>query len=201
MADACYRFSKAGTGYDVTVKPASAPPVPIVIWIVGIYCGVTGVIAALGTFAALLDDSLAAAAIGLIFSAIFLGITYWGVNGYNRRRKEYREECTFSITPVQLRVADATLAIPDIHRFILRNHVTDQEQFSPAAGTVYRAVGLVAASQASGSAWKAKLARVSWRLDAETGGKAHMLGCGLDETTGHGLIEDVVRKIAEIRSA
>jgi len=48
--------------------------------------------------------------------------------------------------------------------------------------------------------WKTRLARVSWRVDVEAGGKASTLGLGLDQTTAHGLMEGTIRKIAEIRS-
>ena len=51
--------------------------------------------------------------------------------------------------------------------------------------------GLVSMGASAGRAWHQKRAKVSWRVDAEADGRATTLGCGLDETTAYGLLQEV----------
>jgi multisubunit Na+/H+ antiporter MnhB subunit len=201
VTQGAYTFTKVATGYDVVVTPAPAPQVPLVSRIVTIYGGafMGGGMILVGLLSVLAGGSSASGGyVALLLGAAVAALFYFIYERrWVRRQKYQRQKTAFSITPTELRVADRAVAIADIHRFIVSNPATRQEQSIAASA----GAGAAVLGEAAGAGWNAKVARVLWRVDVEAGGQASPLGSGLDQASAHGLVEDTLRKIAEIRSA
>jgi hypothetical protein len=202
MSEAAYDFSKVASGYDVVVTPASAPTTPLFVQILFIVLGGGIGVPLVGVGLLFMFVEFWIGLFLTAFGALFLYLIFYkGWWGYHKLRCEKREKNTFSITPTELRVTGLALSISNIHRFTLRNHVTNQARSAGATGTGVAVIPVsIAVGQQIFARWQARLARVSWRVDVEANGKASTLGFGLDETTAHGLMEDTVRKIAEVRA-
>lgn len=203
MSRASYRKERQGTDWAFETRPAS-PPFP---WSSAIFCFVGG----FALFVILAGMASRGGSEVLPFVALFaFAIPFIMWKGPKAAR--YRRPASFVVTPTAIRVAqnvgDAELKRAGIHRLILRNHVSDGElAYSPApTATVFAGSG-VAGMTAVASAVAAtalsdtgrqlaarhqnRLAKVSWRLDAESGGRAWTLAGGLDESTAYGLMTEV----------
>lgn len=73
----------------------------------------------------------------------------------------------------------------DIHQLTIRN------KFAGNFEVVYDADRGLSTGAAMGLAGRRALAEVAYRVEAEAGGKAHVLAAGLDETTARGVVADV----------
>jgi hypothetical protein len=111
------------------------------------------------------------------------GFSFWYGWFRDQRPKEHRNASTFRVTADSVEVGGRQIAKDDIHRFILRNGITDKElgiqQYN------------ISGAQATGLARRAQLAMISNSLTLEAGGKATYLAGGMDEVTAYGLLRDV----------
>ena len=118
------------------------------------------------------------------------------------KNSKLRNPMAFEVGRDAIISGSSTISTTQVHRLILRNHVTEQEvapQIGSQTAVIINAPGAVHAGIAqgltnmgavAGNAWHRKRARVSWRLDVEAGGRATTLGCGMDETTAYGLLQE-----------
>jgi hypothetical protein len=133
----------------------------------------------------------------ICFLSVFL-IPVWFLILWLAKRKarKNRSLSTIIVSRDFIESDNVRLLRADIHRLILRNPISDNEvAYSTAmvgpSATVVLAMGI----QAQGQHDAQKLAAVSWRLDADAGGKANRLADGLDQTTAFGLMKDIGRLI------
>jgi len=118
--------------------------------------------------------------IGLLFmGSLYTLFLYW-----TPKARKYRRATSFKASPDGVEFEGRTFHVADIHRLIIRNHVSGIEGTSVAVG----ALG-VAAANLQNKRLRA-LAPVSWRLDLEAGGKAATLAGGLDEAAAYGLMRE-----------
>ena len=120
------------------------------------------------------------AAAGLLIFLI-LGTLYTFVFWKTPKANRYRSPASFKANSAALIANGVTFPREDIHRLIMRNHV------SGAEGELYG--NNMAAIQMANKRAK-QLAEVSYRVDVESGGKATTLAGGLTEVTAYGLLKD-----------
>ena len=188
MTVASYRLTAAPNGArEFHVAPASAPlPALNIAFMVPI--AIFGL--------AVLFEGYIVALIILLIPGLF-GWWVWSKNS------KLRTPMQFTAGPAGITVNGGTIPADRLHRLILRNHVTEQEimpeivpQSTAIIGTpgavLHASIGrgLVNMGASAGRDWHQKRAKVSWRVDAEAGGRATTLGCGLDETTAYGLLQE-----------
>jgi hypothetical protein len=104
------------------------------------------------------------------------------------RRKGYKENATFRVTPETIKAAGKTFKKEDIHRILIRNGISDQEV--SASGNIEMTVS---GAQAAGMMYRARVGAIANGLCVETGGKATIIAGGMDATTAFGLLTDVSR--------
>jgi hypothetical protein len=113
-----------------------------------------------------------------------------------KQANQYRAPVTIKVSPATIDINGKAVPTSELHRLILRNHVDGTEVFG---GVQQYGGGVSAGLQNAGAALGQhlekkriqKLAEISYRLDAEHGGKATTLAGGLNETTAYGLMTDV----------
>ena len=125
-----------------------------------------------------------------------------------KKNSTLRTPMNFRLDRAGVAIGDTMIPAAQIHRLILRNHVTEQE-VAPDIGTQSTVIvgtpgavlhanvgyGLANMGASAGRVWYQKRAKVSWRLDAGAGGRATTLACGMDETTAYGLLQDASKKL------
>lgn len=162
-----YEKQREGNATVFKVTPAQAPK----FWFMVIF----GAILILGGLAAMSGGGLPFLLMG--------GFAFWYGWFRDQRPKEHRHPSTFRVTGDAVEVEGRRIAKDDIHRFILRNGITDKElgieQYN------------VSAAQASGMARRAQLAMICNSLTLESGGRATHLAGGMNEVTAYGLLRDV----------
>lgn len=106
--------------------------------------------------------------------------------GYVRdmRPPAHRKPSSFRVSPASVEVSGRTFAKDDIHRLIVKNGISNE--VIPNIAFANPAMGA-----AMGAAYRVKVARVTNSLELETGGRAHVLAGGMDQTTAFGLLTDV----------
>lgn len=121
-------------------------------------------------------------------------ILFWKIKG--PKAGKYRQKSKIEISPTEIVANEKRIPVTDIHRLIIRNHITGLElpsgvpvvtgNFGAAAGATIGAIGLhIQKGQLE------KLSKVSYRVDVESGGRATTLAGGLDETTSYGLMREI----------
>ena len=193
MTAASYQVADEPTGTtEFRISPASAP-LPIFNLLASSLFLIFGLIALPNHF------------IGGVLILLIPGLFYWWVWKKNSR---LRSPMHFRVGRNGIIIGDSTIPAAQIHRLILRNHVTEQEVapevgMNPTVivgtpGAVLHAsigYGLANMGASAGRAWHQKRAKVSWRLDAEVSGRATTLGCGMDEVTAYGLLQDATNRL------
>ncbi len=192
-----YKKSASGDETKFDVTPAHVPfPIGGSIFF-GTICGVAAILF-------FINGPVIIGFFILIF-AIGLILLFWKGGPASK----YRESTSFLASPDGIMINGSRLSTGDIHRLILRNHVDGSQIAGPSfqgpavaynAGTMAGAVGASAHAAFAGVAAtgemlaqrrRMKIQRIAYRLDAEAGGKATTLACGMDETTAYGLMTDV----------
>ncbi|HXS28933.1 MAG TPA: hypothetical protein VN730_14810 [Steroidobacteraceae bacterium] len=106
--------------------------------------------------------------------------------GYVRdmRPPPHRTPSTFRVSPTSIEANGRSFGKDDIHRLIIKNGISNE---------VIPNIAIVNPSTSSvlGAAYKMKVSRVTNSLELETGGRAHVLAGGMDQTTAFGLLHDV----------
>lgn len=196
-AEAAYNKAATNDGTKFDISPARVPfPVGAAF-----FFGIPSILGVLACIAAG-DPSFGVIPIVLGVAAIWF---IWRGGPASK----FREPTTFLVSQDGIAINGRKLPANDIHRLILRNHVDGSQIVGPSfqgpvvAYDVSSATGAVAASSLAIAAGVAatgevlaqrrrmKIQRIAYRLDAELGGKAVTLACGMDETTAFGLMTDV----------
>jgi hypothetical protein len=114
----------------------------------------------------------------------------------DHRPRAHKRNATFRVTSQTIQTRKRVFKKADIHRLITKNGLRDKlSGASYVTGSTNLGGQLAEASQAAGWAHMERQARVAWSLDLESGGKAHVLAGGMDETTAYGLLQDVSKII------
>ncbi len=162
-----YEKRREGDITVFTVTPAESPK----FWFMVIF----GAVLILG--------GLAAIASGGVPFLLMGGFAFWYGWFRDQRPKEHRKPSTFRVSADTVEVDGRTIRKDDIHRFILRNGITDKElgieQYN------------LSTAQATGLARRAQLAQICNSLTLESGGRATHLAGGMNEVTAYGLLRDV----------
>jgi hypothetical protein len=139
--------------------------------------------------------------IGVLFglsvfsSEHLLGIIMLGGCGYavywawthDLRPQEHRGSSTFRVTPDAIESHGQTWKKADIHRLIIKNGITKNVAVAPGVAVE------VSNMAAAGAAHRMQVSLTANGLEVESGGRAHVLAGGMDETTAFGLLTDVSR--------
>lgn len=133
--------------------------------------------------------------LGVFSSEHLLGLLMLGGCGYavywawtkDLRPPEYRSPSTFRVTPDAIESKGQTWRKADIHRLIIKNGITKSVATAPGVFVE------VPAMMAAGAAHRMQVSLTANGLEVESGGKAHVLAGGMDETTAFGLLTDVSR--------
>ncbi|WIG55787.1 MAG: hypothetical protein OJF61_001575 [Rhodanobacteraceae bacterium] len=192
-----YKKTTVGNDTKFDVAPARVPfPIGGAIFM-GTICGIAAVL--------FFVNGPAIVGFFILIFAVGLILLFWKGGPASK----YRQPASFLVGSDSIVINGNRLPANDIHRLILRNHVDGSQIAGPSvqgpvvaynAGTLTGAVGasahaMVAATAATGEILaqrrRMKIQRIAYRLDAEAGGKAVTLACGMDETTAYGLMTDV----------
>ncbi|MGV7241112.1 hypothetical protein [Caballeronia sp. M23-90] len=124
---------------------------------------------------------------------------------FNKIPNKQRAASSFEAGPEGILSNKNFLVASDIHHFMMKNWASNVEGSisptlvvgTPGFDTAFRSMNanLSAGLASARQGWMRKVANVSWQVDAEAGGKATMLACGLDEITARGLVEDLSRAL------
>ncbi len=113
---------------------------------------------------------------------------------HDPRPRTHKSKATFRVSQTAIETNGRTFDKNNIHRLIIKNHISKQIQDRPFVTDAHLTSSLVAAGVAAGAEHQQKLSLVANSLELETGGKAYILAGGMDEPTAFGLLMDV-RKI------
>ena len=193
MADSMYVKTKVGDDIKFEVSPASVP--------LGI--GTTLAIALL------MSPTLLVGGYGVMIYLAINGFFFY-YNYYSGKVRKYRSPSEFYVSKGQLKLSTGVVNASDISRLIMKNHVSNMSRGSTSGGVfvagsgvagVAAATSVAAVSAASsvgaalGNQRHADVAKTSWRVEVETGGRAIALAGGLNETTAYGLMSDVQKSL------
>jgi hypothetical protein len=164
-----YSKQTDGPWVRLTVIPAAAP----VLW-----------------FPAVLSIGLGVSMIGSgmaylwVLGLVCAGLT-WLILLKDHRGGHASALQSFRVNPTGIEVGGVLLRKEDIHHLGIKNkHAGDVE-------VVYDADRGLPTGVAMGLAARRSLAKVSYRVEAEAGGKAYPLASGLDEVTARGVVSEV----------
>lgn len=104
----------------------------------------------------------------------------------DQRPKPHRARRAIRVTSDTIESQGKTFKKDDIHRLIIKN---------PYENVEVTVSGGIPTGAAVGLARRATIQRICHSLDLESGGKAHLLAGGMDETTAYGLLADVSKII------
>lgn len=192
MAEASYKKESQAGGVSFSVLPASSP-FPTAVFVIFAFINAPFIFAVIYHEAGL---AIFAPFI-FLFSVAILLLKWQGP-----KASRYRSSAQFLVAKDAITLNGREMSRSDIHRLVLRNHISQQENafsydtviattgFSAAAGAA-----MIGAGQRAAAQHLDKLARVSWRLDVEAQGKAFTLAGGLDDVTAYGLMQDVGKVI------
>lgn len=168
-----YTKQDEGSAARFEVIPASAPiSLPLVLM---------ALVFAVATVGSRLAGS---AILGLIFVA-FLAVLLLADNRGGSAAKVRR----FRVGTDGIDTGEWQVRREDIHHLAIRN------KFAGEVEVVYDADRGISTGRALGLGLRKKLADVAYRVEVESGGKAHVLAAGLDEVTARGLVAEVGRKM------
>jgi len=92
---------------------------------------------------------------------------------------------SFGVGPQGIEVDGRVLRKDDIHQLRIKNKLAGDVEI------VYDTSQGVSTGTLVGLAHRRRLAQVAYRIEVESGGKAHVLAAGLDEVTARGLVAEV----------
>jgi hypothetical protein len=139
---------------------------------------------------------LIALSISIIWGCLAAGFVYGAMYllTHSKQATLYRTPSRFKVTPNGIEVGGSTIPKDQIHRIIVRNHVT-----SAAGDVILVADGHPNSGQqntVAGMNWAvSKLGPISYRVDAEARGVARTLAGGLTEPTAFAIMADVSKKL------
>jgi hypothetical protein len=124
-------------------------------------------------------------AFGLIVSLV-AGLLWTFTMYRSPKATKWRAPSSFKASAEGVEFGGVTFLARDIHRLVIRNHVSGLESSGPR----FAFGAMDAASIHMRSKRLRKLAPVCYRLDLESGGKATTLAGGLDEPAAYGLMRE-----------
>ncbi|HEY0701253.1 MAG TPA: hypothetical protein VGD60_00655 [Candidatus Acidoferrales bacterium] len=139
---------------------------------------------------------LIALSIGIVWGVLAAGFVYGAMYllTHSKQATLYRTPARFKVTPNSIEVGGNTIPKDQIHRIIVRNHVT-----SAAGDVIVVADGHPNSGQqnmVAGMNWATgKLGPISYRVDAEARGVARTLAGGLTEPTAFAIMADVSKTL------
>ncbi len=175
MKTSSYIKTQEGSGYLFQVTPASAPSFGFLIFI-GLMLCMLG--CGMGT------SNVKSGGIYILLVLGGLGALLIRYAVRDHRPAPHRSPSQFRVTAEAIEASGQVFRKTDIHRLILKNGVNDLVLVNEAPAGIAHGQGL---------AHREKLARVSYALNVELGGKSHQLAGGMDHTTAYGLLTDVCR--------
>ncbi len=92
---------------------------------------------------------------------------------------------SFSVNPQGVEIDGRLLRKEDIHHLCIKNKLAGDVEI------IYDASRGISTGTLVGMAHRRKLAEVAYRIEIESGGKAHVLAAGLDEVTARGIVAEV----------
>lgn len=128
-------------------------------------------------------------AIGL---AALFGALVWARMKVFPAARKFRSASTFSVSPEAVKRGDLLIRRQDIHRAVIRNHITAGDNPSGFV-TLHQGVGAMtgAMGAAANAKFKGQLADISYRVDVEANGTPHTVACGLTEPAAFAVLADV----------
>lgn len=133
--------------------------------------------------------------LGSVIGAMAILAIFFGSGALVGKRREksakaraYREPATFRVSNTEISKDRKVIAVKDIHRIIIRNHM-----LSALEGTETVVVGNAnyMAGRSAAMEHNRALEEISYRVDVESGGTATTLAGGLTETAAFGLAKDI----------
>jgi hypothetical protein len=172
MARKGSEYSKHQEG-DATVFDVTPAPAPKFTYLL-----IIGVVVALLGLASL------SSGFGIFFLAM-AAFAFWYGWFRDMRPKEHKAPSSFRVSPTTVTSGGRTFQKEEIHRFLIRNGITDKEL------NIERWTSNT--NEAAGMAHRALVATVANSVNLETGGKSFVLAGGMDETTAYGLLHDIAK--------
>jgi hypothetical protein len=125
------------------------------------------------------------------FAAIF-GVLVWARMKVFPAARKFRSVSNFSVSPEGVTLNGQLIRRQDIHRAVIRNHVTAADNPSGFV-TLHQGVGAMtgAMSAAANAKFKGRLADISYRVDIDANGTPHTLAGGLTEPVAFAVLADV----------
>jgi len=164
-----YVKQEDGAGLRFNVSPAASP----VLWFPAVLAVVLG--------AGIIGSGIAYLwVIGLIFALVT-----WLVLLKDQRGGNAAVARSFRVNPDGIETEGVFLRKDDIRQLAIRN------KFAGNFEVVYDANRGLPTGTAMGLAGRRALAEVAYRVEAEAGGKAHVLAAGLDEVTARGVVAEI----------
>lgn len=170
MRGAQYQKRQEGNATIFEVTPAAAPK----FWFMIIF----GIVLILG--------GLGAGGGGFVAFGAMGAFCLWYGWSRDQRPKPHRQRRTFRVTADSVESEGRTFMKDDIHRLIIKN---------PVEGIEVTTTGSIPTGVAAGLGRRAAIQKICCSLDLESGGKAHLLAGGMDDTTAYGLLADVSKVI------
>ncbi|WP_337170159.1 hypothetical protein [Gemmatimonas aurantiaca] len=174
MKEAQYQKTANGSNVTFTVTPAGRPSL-------GCSGGLFYIL--LGFLAGMLVGAVVNETVGML---VGVGVFAWCLLKVDFRPKLHRTPSSFVVSPDGITVKGMLYPAADIHHLAIRNHYDRSQEIVLTGQTISTGTGM-------GVDIKHALQQVTYLLQLEVGGKAHVLAAGLDETTARGLHTDVLR--------
>jgi hypothetical protein len=174
MKEAQYNKSVNGTTTRFAVTPAAKP---------GLGCAGVVLFGLSGFLAGMIVGSILGNTVGTL---VGIGVLVYGMIKVDLRPKLHKQPASFEVSPDAIVAQGKRFARDDIHRLAVRNHYDRSQDIVITGQTMPTGV-------AAGADIKHALRQVTYLLQLESGGRAHVLAAGMDETTAFGLLTDVRR--------
>jgi len=180
-----YKKTNEGSATVFTVEPEPVPSSTRTLLIVLFIAGVPFVLGVM-----LLNFIAGLVAIALIWGAAkVLGALMSAAPASTA----YRTQSTFRVTPEAIVKDGLTISVKDIHRLILRNHISTAMagmETVIVSNSTYGAANYNT-GRSVGMARNRAMEQISNRVDVESGGRATTLAGGLTDAAAFGLAKDI----------